>query len=58
MTTSSTTHPVVRDRLPAGARERFERLTAEWKRQSRHLSNTAQMAMLKPYPKIIGMHET
>lgn len=36
-------------------RERFRRLTAEWKEQSRYLSNTAQMAMLKPYQRIIGM---
>jgi hypothetical protein len=36
-------------------RERFERLVAEWKEQSRYLSNTAQMAMLRPYQRIIGM---
>src|SRR6266404_5895121 len=36
-------------------RERFQRLAAEWKEQSRHMSNTAQMAMLRPYQKIIGM---
>jgi hypothetical protein len=36
-------------------RDRFRRLSAEWKEQSRYLSNTAQMAMLKPYQKIIGM---
>jgi len=36
-------------------RERFERLVAEWKGQSRYLSNTAQMAMLRPYQRIIGM---
>jgi len=40
------------------ARERFQRLVAEWKEQSRHLSNTAQMAMLKPYQRIIGMGES
>jgi hypothetical protein len=28
---------------------------AEWKEQSRYLSNTAQMAMLRPYQQIIGM---
>jgi hypothetical protein len=38
-----------------GVRGRFDRLAAEWKQQSRHLSNTAQMAMLKPYQRIIGM---
>lgn len=36
-------------------RTRFQRLAAEWKQQSRYLSNTAQMAMLKPYQRIIGM---
>jgi hypothetical protein len=35
--------------------ERFRRLTAEWKEQSRYLSNSAQMAMLGPYQRIIGM---
>ena len=34
---------------------RFQQLAAEWKLQSRHMSNTAQMAMLRPYQKIIGM---
>jgi hypothetical protein len=38
-----------------GIRGRFERLAAEWKQESRYLSNTAQMAMLKPYQRIIGM---
>ena len=38
-----------------GDRERFQRLAAEWKEQSRYLSNTAQMAMLRPYQRIIGM---
>ena len=40
---------------PAESRERFRRLASEWKEQSRYLSNTAQMALLKPYQKIIGM---
>lgn len=40
---------------PAEVRDRFRRLAAEWKEQSRYLSNTAQMAMLKPYQRIIGM---
>src|SRR5205807_10056948 len=39
----------------AEMRERFQRLAADWKQQSRYLSNTAQMAMLKPYQRIIGM---
>jgi len=38
-----------------GVRERFRRLSAEWKEQSRYLSSTAQMAMLKPYQRIVGM---
>lgn len=37
------------------AQERFHRLAAEWKDQSRYLSNTAQMALLRPYQRIIGM---
>lgn len=40
---------------PDEARERFQRLADEWKEKSRHLSNTAQMAMLRPYQQIIGM---
>jgi len=40
---------------PQRLRERFARLTAEWKEQSRFLSNVAQMAMLRSYPRIIGM---
>ena len=43
------THPT------AEMRERFQRLAADWKQQSRYLSNTAQMAMLKPYQRIIGL---
>lgn len=39
----------------ASVRERFQRLAAEWKERSRHLSNTAQMAMLTPYQRIIGI---
>ncbi|MDR3620579.1 MAG: hypothetical protein P4L85_14605 [Paludisphaera borealis] len=38
-----------------GVPERFRRLAAEWKEQSRYLSNSAQMAMLRPYQRIIGM---
>src|SRR5438132_8846937 len=40
---------------PIEMQERFRRLATEWKEQSRYLSNTAQMAMLKPYQQIIGM---
>jgi hypothetical protein len=39
----------------ASLRERFQRLAAEWKQQSRYLSNTAQMATLRPYQRIIGI---
>ena len=35
--------------------ERFHRLAEEWKQQSRYLSNTAQIALLRPYQRIIGM---
>ncbi len=35
--------------------ERFRRLATEWKDQSRYLSNSAQMAMLPSYQRIIGM---
>lgn len=40
---------------PAEVRDCFRRLAAEWKEQSRFLSNTAQMALLRPYQRIIGM---
>lgn len=36
-------------------RERFRRLAEEWKERSRYMSNTAQMAILRPYQQIIGM---
>jgi len=36
-------------------RERFEELKNDWKAESRHCSNTAQMAMLWPYQQIIGI---
>lgn len=35
--------------------ERFRVWSADWKQQSRRLSNTAQMAMLPPYQRIIGL---
>jgi hypothetical protein len=53
MTTTTAVPP--RADSAGGIRERFDRLAAEWKRESRYLSNTAQMAMLKPYQRIIGM---
>ncbi len=40
---------------PATLRKRFQQLAGEWKKQSGYLSNTAQMAMLRPYQRIIGM---
>jgi hypothetical protein len=40
---------------PRDLEERFRRLTAEWKERSRFLSNSAQIAMLKPYQRIIGL---
>ncbi|SIO60031.1 hypothetical protein SAMN05444166_6242 [Singulisphaera sp. GP187] len=45
--------PAATERLSVA--ERFQRLAAEWKQESRYLSNSAQMAMLKPYQRIIGM---
>jgi hypothetical protein len=36
-------------------RQRFQQLASEWKEQARYLSNTAQMAMLRPYQRIIGL---
>jgi hypothetical protein len=40
---------------PAALRDRFQRLADEWKQQSRYLSNSAQMALLPAYQRIIGM---
>jgi hypothetical protein len=40
---------------PTKLRERFQRLASEWKEQSRYLSNTAQIALLRPYQRIIGI---
>src|SRR5437588_12384706 len=40
---------------PVELEERFHRLAKEWKEQARYLSNTARMAMLQPYQRIIGM---
>ena len=40
---------------PASVEERFRRLADEWKDQARYLSNSARMAMLQPYQRIIGM---
>jgi len=55
MTTPSIPTNPVSTSSSAATRERFHRLASEWKEQSRYLSNTAQMAMLNPYQRIIGM---
>lgn len=39
----------------AELQSRFRALAADWKQQSKYLSNTAQMVMLRPYQRIIGM---
>ena len=51
------TEPSSRDDITSRATsvERFRRHLTEWKQQSQYLSNTAQMALLKPYQHIIGM---
>lgn len=41
--------------IESDLRERFNQLKNEWKAESEHYSNTAQMAMLWPYQQIIGM---
>ena len=46
---------ILQPQSPADIRNRFERLANEWKQKSRFLSNTAQMALLRPYQAIIGM---
>ena len=48
----SNANPLVSE---VGIHERFQRLAAQWKERSRYLSNTAQMSMLEPYQRIIGM---
>jgi hypothetical protein len=47
--------PVVTHPSEADIHERFRRLVSQWKAESRYLSNTAQMALLHPYQRIIGM---
>ncbi|NQU19831.1 MAG: hypothetical protein HQ567_01005 [Candidatus Nealsonbacteria bacterium] len=41
--------------VDADLQERFQHLKEDWKRQSRYLSNSAQIAMLWSYQQIIGM---
>ena len=50
-----TAHAIPATTARESARDRFERLAAEWRAKSRHLSNTAQMALLDAYQRIIGM---
>jgi hypothetical protein len=47
--------PTTTDTPGTDLREQFRRLADEWREKSRHMSNTAQMAMLRPYQRIIGM---
>ena len=49
------TTPVAKTVSPPDLHESFQKLAAEWKEKSLHLSNTAQMAMLKSYQRIIGL---
>src|SRR5262245_52859148 len=44
--------------IPPRVRERFQRLAARWREQSRFLSNSVQISMLESYQHIIGMGET
>jgi hypothetical protein len=55
MTGSPTPDALASVTTPVGIRNRFRRLAAEWSEQSKYLSNTAQMAMLPSYQRIIGM---
>src|SRR5271167_4699083 len=55
MSFSSPPHDPAQVFAKDGSRERFRRLAEEWKEESRYLSNTAQMALLRPYQRIIGM---
>ena len=47
--------PAVPALSEADLHERFRRFAEAWKKESRHLSNTAQMAMLPSYQRIIGL---
>jgi hypothetical protein len=49
------TPPSVQAPGTSDIRDRFARFAAEWTEQSHYLSNTAQLAMLRPYQRIIGM---
>jgi hypothetical protein len=53
MSKLSESHPNVGREVTVS--ERFHRLAADWKAQSRFLSNSAQMAIFRPCQQIIGM---
>ena len=55
MSLYSLPHDSAQANIQESPRERFSRLKAEWKDQSRYLSNSAQMALLRPSKRIIGM---
>jgi hypothetical protein len=55
MSSSSPPQNLPQVRTKESDRERFLRLAAEWKDQSRYLSNSAHVALLRPYQRIIGM---
>ena len=40
---------------PEELAQRFRALVSDWKAQSRPLSNTIQMSLLRPYQQIIGL---
>jgi len=44
-----------RPKVPVDIGNAFIQLATEWKSKSRYLSNTAQMALMRPYQRIIGM---
>ena len=50
-----TTTPIAGAIDQTNPRDRFQRFATEWKEESHYMSNVAQMAMLCPYQKIIGM---
>lgn len=55
MAAPASSHPLAALASETALRARFQRLASEWKQQSHYVSNTAQMALLKPYQRIIGM---
>lgn len=47
--------PTIRTLSVEEIHDRFQRFAAAWKQEARHLSNSAQMAMLPSYQRIIGL---